>query len=440
MDRDRALYRRNLLAMVGTVGVAGCLSDDAADGGATETTEPATTATATPEDWAAPSDSPLDADVRTETIAEGLAVPWDLSFAAADELYLTERVGRLLRIAGGESEVVARPSEMVESSAVDHDEEGGWWAAGGENGLLGVAVHPAYPDPPHVFAQYTSPTDDGQRNRVVRYDVGAADPSATERAVVDGIPSGSYHAGGRLAFGPDDRLWVTCGDAGEPEAAQRTDSLAGKVLRITPEGDPAPGNPDLDGDADPRVYSYGHRNPQGLAWLPDGTPLVAEHGPGGHDVVNRLVPGGNYGWPDARTEEEYASGDAVRRSLVNTTDETWAPSGCAFYTGDAVPAWRNRLLIGALRGQHLNVVTLTRPGGAMPPAGGDAARRFDADWLDDALTATSHRAFDDELGRIRTVVQGPDGAAYAITSNRDGRPEEPFPRRNDDVLVRVRSA
>lgn len=279
MDRNRGVSRRDVLAVVGAVGAAGCLSGSRGDGDATEgigtgtetapgaETEPPET-TAAPTDpsadgdgWTAPADSPLDADVRRETVVEGLAVPWDLAFAPTGELFLTERVGRLLRIGDGGSEVIARPSGLVESTAVDHGEEGGWWAGGGENGLLGVAVHPDYPDPAHVFVQYTH--RDGPHNRVVRYDAGADDPGTAETVVVGGIPSGAYHAGGRLAFGPDGHLWVTCGDTGEGDLAQRPASPAGAILRITPEGDPVPGNPDVGGD--PRVYSYGHRNPQGLA-------------------------------------------------------------------------------------------------------------------------------------------------------------------------------
>lgn len=450
MDRNRGVSRRTVLAVVGTVGAAGCLSGGRDEGGATRSTPsgtdtetpPETTAAPTDDSaggggWTAPTDSPLDADVRRETVVEGLAVPWDLAFAPTGDLFLTERVGRLLRIADGGSEVVARPSGLVDSAAVGPDEEGGWWAGGGENGLLGVAVHPDYPDPAHVFVQYTH--RDGPHNRVVRYDAAADDPAATETVLVGEIPSEAHHAGGRIAFGPDGYLWVTCGDAGEEALARRPGSLAGSILRITPDGDPAPGNPDVAG-GDPRVYSYGHRNPQGLAWLPDGTPLATEHGPAGHDVVNRLVAGGDYGWPEARRPEEYG-GDGFARPAVNTTDDTWAPSGGVFYTGDAVPAWRNRLLVGTLGGQRLEVVTLTPTDGrgadpALPPADGDAARRFDADWLDDRLTATSHRTLADELGRIRAVAQGPDGAPYAITSNRDGRARDPFPRAVDDVLVR----
>jgi glucose/arabinose dehydrogenase len=387
-------------------------------------------------EWTAPTASPLQG-IEYERVATGLKVPWDFTFAPNGDLFVSERIGRIVRIEEGESTVVARPAGLVRATAIDEDDEGGWWSTGGEGGLLGIAVHPRYPETPYVYAYttYEAPeAPEGRLNRVVRFDVSGAVADGPGEPVVDGIPANMFHNGGRLAFGPRDRLWITNGDAGLPESAPDPASLVGSVLRVTPEGAPAPGNPDWD-DGDPRVFTVGHRNPQAITWLPDGTPVVTEHGPSGRDEVNLLSAGDDYGWPDARNEDEY--GEGLHPPVANTGGETWAPSGGVFYTGDAVPALRNRLLVGALRGQHVNAVTLSRPDAEFPPLDAETARRFEG-WYDRRFVATSHRLFENELGRVRYVGEGPDGAPYAITSNRDGRSgDDRFPREFDDVLVRL---
>lgn len=391
--------------------------------------------------WSAPTGSPLETPVTYEPVVEHLEVPWGLSFAANGDLFISERTGRILRYAAGDVERVVQPADVIDdATAVDAgDHEQRWWAAGGEGGLLGVAAHPTFPEPPVVYAYYTYEARGRTSNRLVYFDVSADDPAATERTLFEGVPAARYHNGARLTFGPENYLWVTTGDGGmdgsggdDRIAAQDPQSLAGKVLRMEPDGSPAPDNPDLGGD--PRVYSLGHRNPQGIAFLPDGTPVVTEHGPGGHDEVLVIEAGANFGWPRARRPGEYRGTDYAR-PLVNTEATTWAPSGCVFYTGDDVPGWSNRLAIGTLLGQHLNVVTV-HPAGAEPPTA-DGGERFDADWLHPDFSAVSHRALEDELGRIRHVEQGPDGGFYAITTNRDGRSDGPWPTEADDRLVRI---
>lgn len=439
--------RRRLLTALGasaaTTGLAGCTGFVGRD---TRTPTPTATPQTSDEladwvgydpDWEAPADSPMQ-EISYEPVVTKLKVPWDFTFASNGDLFVTERVGRILRVEGGVADVVAEPEAVVDASAIDHGDEGGWWSTGGEDGLLGVAVHPAYPDEPYVYGYYTyrhEAAPEGQYNRVVRYDTSAEAVAETEETIVDEIPANQFHNGGRLAFGPRDRLWVTCGDGGVPEKSADPSFLGGKILRVLPDGEPAPENPEWD-DGDPRVFTVGHRNPQGVTWLPDGTPVVTEHGPSAHDEVNVLERGANYGWPDARRAEQYRGTD-FHRPVVNTGGQTWAPSGCVFYTGDAVPAWRNRLMIGTLRGMHVNAVTLSPPGSDLPPLSLGDARRFDADWMDRRFVATSHKLFREELGRVRCVGQGPDGNVFAITSNRDGRAGlEQFPRETDDVLVR----
>lgn len=392
-------------------------------------------------EWEAPADSPLEATFETETLVENLEVPWDVEFAATGEVFVSERVGRISRYEAGDLESVVEPEDVIDhADAVDADSEGDdWWGGGSEGGLLGIALHPNYPDVPVLYAYYTyeADADDGvYRNRLVYYDL---DDDAEETVVLDGVPGdANIHNGSRVAFGPRNYLWVTTGDANAEEGALARDgaSLAGKVLRLEPDGSAPEDDPGFD---DPRIHSVGHRNPQGISWLPDGTPLVTEHGPGARDEVQVLEAGGDYGWPTVRggpddgEYESYAAHDDVVNPLVNTGGSTWAPSGCVFYTGDAVPALRNRLLVGGLASERCHAVTVY-PRGEAPTF--DDGTHYDADWTHPEYDAVSHDLLAGELGRIRHVEQGPDGDLYAVTSNRDGRSDE-FPVEGDDRLVRI---
>lgn len=386
-------------------------------------------------DWEPPTTAP-ETEYEVETLVEGLEIPWDLAFAPNGDLFISERPGRILRYDAGTVESVAEPDDVVDAEAIDIDEEGGWWAGGGEGGQMGIAVHPNYPDVPILYAYYTYDGHGGERNRLAYYDVTADDPAETQTTILEGIPGDTIHNGGRIAFGPEHYLWITTGDAGSPDRhSQDTGSLAGKVLRLEPDGSAPADNPDLGADADPRVFSYGHRNPQGISFLPDGTPVVSEHGPEARDEVLVLSPGENHGFPRARDGEEYP-GTEFDRPAVNTgTSETWAPAGAVFYTGDAVSSLSNRLLIGGLIAERLYVVTLSPSDGPELDATGGTA--YDADWLDPDWTATAHELFEGELGRIRHVEQGLDGELYAVTSNRDGRASDDFPREGDDRLIRI---
>ena len=389
-------------------------------------------------DWEPPGTAP-DAPLETEPIVENLEVPWDMEFAGNGDFFVSERVGRISRYEAGELASVTEADAVIDHA--DSLDSGGfdWWGGGSEGGLLGIALHPNYPDVPVLYAFYTYEAGgDDYRNRLVYYDL---DDDYEETVLVDDIPGHRIiHNGARLAFGPRNYLWVTTGDADLRERAADPDSLAGKTLRLEPDGTAPADNPDI---GDPRVYSYGHRNPQGITWLPDGTPLATEHGPAARDEVNVIEAGGNYGWPSVRgppgddEHGSYADHDDVTAPLVNTgTDETWAPCGCLFYTGDAVPALRNRLLVAGLSSQRLNVVSVY--GAAAPDISGT---RHDGSWLGGGHEAIAHGRFEHDLGRIRHVEQGPDGALYLVTSNRDGRSDEPtedaFPRASDDRLVRV---
>ncbi|WP_123532872.1 PQQ-dependent sugar dehydrogenase [Halosimplex salinum] len=469
---DRSRRRFLALTAAGVAGLAGCSTEtaspsdsgggdgdgdgggsgsgsDGSDGGPTDGT--ATTASvvgrpleewsAYDPDWEAPTSSPLDASLETEVLVENLEVPWDIAFTPDGEMFLTERVGRVLRLNGDEVKTVAEPSDAIDAGSIEpgSDEDPPWWVKGGEGGTLGIAVHPTYPDPPWIFVYYTYTVEENDEtvkyNKVSAFDVDSDEPGTPVETVVDEIPADSYHNGGRITFGPRNYLWVTCGDGGQPDIVQDPGTLAGKILRITPSGDPAPDNPDLGDDADPRVFTYGHRNPQGIVWLPDGTPINSEHGPTGRDEINRLVPGDNYSWNEVYEREDYPD-SGFHPPLFNSGGQSVAPTGSLFYTGDEVPALKNRMITGGLISQQLMITTLTPEGGELPPAEDGYAQVTD-DWSDDEYIATMHTAFEDELGRIRHVEQSPDGDIYVITSNRDGRAEGEFPTERDDVLVRI---
>ncbi|WP_331236057.1 PQQ-dependent sugar dehydrogenase [Natronorarus salvus] len=382
-------------------------------------------------------------DASFDVLVRNLEIPWDVTAVSTGELFLTERTGRVLRLDGDELSALAEPDDAIDAEALDPGaEDAPWWVEGGEGGTLGVAADPRYPEPAFVYVYYTS--EEGV-NRVVRFDVDAEDVEGSREVIVDGIPAETTHNGGRIAFGPDDRLWICTGDAERLDETRDPASLAGKVLRVTAEGGPAEGNPDLGSGADPRVYTLGHRNPQGIDWLPDGTPVIAEHGPGARDEVNVLIPGGDYGWPDARgppgdeQEGPYDEFEGVVPPLVNTGPRTtWAPSGLCYYGESAIPEWEGKLLVAGLRSQRLNVVAVAESDDP-PEIEGEDATRYDEEWYYEGYTAASYSALAGALGRIRHVEAGPEGELYAITSNRDGRTDEddPFPTDRDDVLVRL---
>jgi len=440
---DSAMTRRHVLALAGGAVVAGCTSGDDSPEAPDPVEDDYSHVTPTGDPgWEPPTDSPLDADLQVETLVENLEIPWDITFADG-RLFLTERTGSVLQFDSGNVAEVTSPTNAINAGSVDPGtDDQPWWVEGGEGGTLGIAAHPSYPDEQYVYVYYTA--EDPLRNRVVRYDVSASEPAETEEVIVDEIPADNIHNGGRITFGPDDNLWIGTGDAGDGSRSRDLSSLAGKVLRVSPAGEPLETNPDLDGD--PRIFTYGHRNVQGIDWTPDGVPIVTEHGPTGRDEIQLLRPGGDCGWndirggPDTDGYESYANHTDVVPPLVNTGSAmSWAPTGATFYTGEDVPALQNRYLVGGLGSQALYAVTLSPPDSELPPPDGDWWR-FDEDWLDNTYTATAHRLLEDELGRIRHVTQSPEGDLYAITSNRDGRASGSFPRDNDDVLVRLTTA
>jgi len=364
-------------------------------------------ATSAPTDAPAPSATPAtSATPQVEVVATGLAVPWALALAPDGRILVTERAGRLRVIENG----VLRPEPLATLPV----------AAIGEGGLMGLALDPAFAENGWLYLMYTYSQGGQPLNRISRFTL-AADGLRDEMTLIDAIPGARFHNGGRLAFGPDGVLYAGTGDAGAPQLAQRLDSLAGKVLRLNadgsiPEDNPFPGS---------YVYSLGHRNPQGLAWHPvTGVLYAAEHGPSGEfglccrDEVNRITPGGNYGWPYVAGEDVVDAAQAGARALLpplaSSGADTWAPAGLAFYHGGPLAAWQGDLFFGALRGQQLRRFTL-------------AGAEHDRALAQEAL-------YLGEFGRIREVIMGPDGYLYLTTSNRDGRGQ---PAAEDDRILRI---
>ena len=314
-----------------------------------------------------------------DTVATGLEAPWGLAFLPDGAAVVTERdTAQVLVIAAGTHEV----SEVGTVGEA---------APQGEGGLLGVAVSPSYASDARLFFYVSTATD----NRIVSATLRDGKLSGT-KPVLTGIPLGPIHDGGRLAFGPDGFLYASTGETGQPELAQDTDSLAGKILRITPAGRPAPGNP-----FGSPVYSFGHRNVQGLAFTDDGTLWASEFGQSTYDELNRIQAGANYGWPAYEGTGGAAEGYTDPQATWST--DVASPSGLAWADG--------ALWMGALRGNRLWRIPVTDGVAAQP----------------EAYLVGDH-------GRLRTVVTAPDGTLWVTTSNTDGRGS---PTDGDDQILVV---
>ena len=328
--------------------------------------------------------------VRVSTVARGLEIPWEIAFLPGGRALVTERPGRV-RLLGRDGRLRRAPVARVPVTAQ------------GEGGLLGLAVDPRFAANRHVYLYFT--TASGMRlerrrltgTRLVR-----------EVTLVDAIRAGRVHDSGRIAFGPDGRLYVSTGDAGDGRLAQDPASLNGKLLALTPR--------EYHGSATvrPAVVATGLRNTQGFDWQPGSGRLIAtEHGPTGFDgpegfdEINELTGGGNYGWPDVFGAD---TGGGLYTPPLRVYRDAIAPSGATFVTRRG-SRWTGDFLLAALRGEQVRRLVLR---------GGRVVR--------DQPLLTSR------FGRLRTVVEGPRGALYALTSNRDGRG---LPRRGDDRILRI---
>jgi glucose/arabinose dehydrogenase len=342
--------------------------------------DPAATATGGPTEGAASPSGGSPAPVTAEpgVLATNLSSPWGLDFLPDGDALVTERdTARVLRVSPD-----GTVTELGTVPGVRH---------GGEGGLLGIAVAPDVDRSGSVFVYATTDED----NRVLRMQL-VDDALEPDAVVLDGIPRAGNHNGGRLAFGPDGYLYVTTGDAGEPAHAQDLGSLGGKILRVDQDGRPAPGNPF---DASP-VWSYGHRNVQGIGWDTDGRMYASEFGQNTYDELNLIEPGANYGWP----EVEGAGGvQGLVDPLHQWSTAAASPSGIAV-VGDEV-------YLAALRGEALWRVPLSGGGAVGEPV----------------------RLLEGEYGRLRAVEPDAAGNLWLLTSNRSRG--EPVPE--DDRIVVV---
>jgi glucose/arabinose dehydrogenase len=379
MPRSSGIWPVLALLVAGLAGCAGTDSPPGDAGDDASTPQPGPTSSGPTSDAPAGASRPR----VTGTVASGLAVPWGIAFLPDGTAIVTERDSRrVLRLtpqADGEAEV-AEIGEIEEA------------APEVEAGLLGVAASPDFASDSTLFFYATTAED----NTVFRATLDGND-LGEPTPILTGIPKGVIHDGGRLAFGPDGFLYVSTGETGDATLAQDRDSLAGKILRITTDGDPAPGNPDDDSP----VWSLGHRNVQGLAFDESGQLWASEFGDQTFDELNRVTRGANYGWPEVEGsggEPEY-----VDPLLTWSTDEA-SPSGLAFADGS--------LWMAALRGERLWQIP-----------------------LDGRSTGKPVGLLTGDYGRIRTVVTTPEGDLWVATSNRDGRGT---PAEQDDRILHVR--
>jgi aldose sugar dehydrogenase len=341
--------------------------------------------------------------IKTETVVTGLSVPWGIAFLPGGDWLITERPGRVRLVQKG-----ALVNEPVATVAI---------AEGAEGGLLGIAIHPDFAAN-RLFYVYATVDNRGQPvNRVIRYKLSEDHRAAAiDKVVLDGIAAAQYHDGGRLRFGPDGMLYIGTGDSRAPALSQSLESLNGKLLRVTPDGEIPADNP-FSGSP---VFLLGIRNTEGFDWLDRATVVVTDHGPSGdtgrtgHDEVTVAHAGENLGWPGiygCETEER-----KVPPALTWT--EAVPPGGAAIYTGAAIPEWKGSLLIGTLRSKHLHRV-------AFDPANPRRVARHEV-----YLQGEPPAGF----GRLREVVMGPDGALYVTTSNCDGRGDCPADK---DRVLRI---
>jgi len=323
--------------------------------------------------------TPAFAELNVDVMVDGLNNPWEIVFGPDGDIYFTERDGRIWKI-----------EEFGEAKVIETFTKSGSY----EGGTLGLALHPEFEKNKKIYVYQTNLEMEFFQNKVFSFTVD--DDMLTDRQIIiDDIPGALWHDGGRIAFGPDGKLYITTGDAVNPGWSQDLSSLAGKILRINPDGTIPDDNPF---DSSP-IFSYGHRNPQGIAWSSDGLLVSSEHGPSGemgygHDEINVIVKGKNYGWPKVVGD---SSDVTLVNPIIHSGEQTWAPSGMVYFDSNKIPSLDGKFLVGALRGQHLMVV----------------------DVAEDGSLISAEKLFEGDFGRIRTAQTGTDGVLYLLTANGD---------------------
>ena len=350
-----------------------------------------------------------------EIVAENLNIPWAMDFAPDGRIFFTER-------SGGETTGTTREGtvRIIEDGNLLDEPALTLTVERREGGVLGLALDPNFDENQYVYVYYTKkfapfPKDflSEKFNRLSRF-TEIDNKLENEKILIDKIPGSHTHDGGRISFGPDGKLYATTGDIKIPELSQDLNSLAGKILRINSDGTIPEDNPFENSP----IFSYGHRNPQGLDWEKSTGKLIStEHGPSGEygwqgrDEINVIESGKNYGWPNISgdmTDEKFVS------PLYQTGQEmTLAPSGASFYNSDKYPEWQGKLFVATLAGKHLRILDLD---------------------LEKNIVKSNKIFLNDSFGRLRDVVEGPDANLYILTSNQDGRG---IPALNDDRILKI---
>lgn len=340
--------------------------------------------------------------VDTTTVLSGIDTPWELLYGPDGYLWFTERSGKVSRFSPltGESTIILTIQDVLEY---------------GEAGLLGMALHPEFDAYPWVYLVYNYSSGEFIKERLVRY-VWNGSALTDGIILINNIPANSYHNGSRLAFGPDGKLYMSTGDAGFTSNSQNPNSLAGKILRINPDGSIPADNP----VAGSYIWASGLRNTQGLVFTPEGLLYGSDHGPNNDDELNLLQEGRNYGWPavagfcDLPDELTFCQQNNVREPLYAWTP-TLAVAGIDYYNHPSIPQWQNSILMTSLKASKLVSLKLSADGLSVV----SADNWFDGFW-----------------GRLRDVCVSPDGKIYLAVSNRDGRGS---PRPGDDRIVEIRA-
>ncbi len=339
-----------------------------------------------PPDQGPPANSPSLA--TTTNFVTGLNNPWDMSFLPDGTMFFTERPGPVkVRLTNGTINTIVTPGDV---------------AASGESGMLGMAVDPSFASNRFIYTCYTTASD----NRVVRFHVNSTlnglDAVTPSTVLASGWAKANFHDGCRVRFGPDGKLWITTGDGGVGPAPQDINGLNGKVLRLNPDGSAPSDNPFVNQPGDDRIYTFGHRNPQGIAFRPgSGQPYSVEHGPDKNDEVNQLVAGGNGGW-DPNTGGSYDQSQPMTdlQKFPNAMIPAWrsgdsgtvAPSGGTFLSGAQWKSWDGALVVAFLKDSKARVMFLD----------GNGNVSFATPILANGV-------------RLRSAVQGPDGNLYIAT-------------------------
>lgn len=337
---------------------------------------------------------------HVESYAGELEVPWDMVFTSPDRMLVTERPGRLRVVENGV--LLNEPLYVFEEVS-----------STGEEGLMSVVKDPDYESNKWLYFSMAYPRSGALKVKVVRM-TDEGNRLSDETVILDDLPAARFHAGCRLAFGPDGKLYVTVGDALDRQEAQNLDSLAGKILRVNKNGSTPEDNPFNN-----LIWSYGHRNPQGIDWTEKGEMYATEHGPSGFDgprggdELNHILKGGNYGWPLVSHDE---TREGTIPPLIQFTPAE-PPGSLLIYSGKTLPQFKGNLFFGSLGGEGLMriVIDESEPGRVV---GHQKMEKID-------------------YGRIRNVMEGSDGFIYFSTSNRDGRGN---PAQNDDRILRIRPA